>query len=266
MGVINITPDSFSDGGQAFERSLFEEKFLKLVSTVDCIDIGAESTAPKNSAISGNEEISRWREIALPFLKKYEGELILSVDTYKIETMEVIAKELSDRKNIKLSWNDVSGDLTGALNFLKSWPAISYVCSHNLAPKRELAARHMEYVQQDFSVEKYFIEKLEQWKKSGLSNELIFDPCFGFSKTAEQNNELIKLFPELVKLHGSWLVGISKKSFLRKVVGADAEQLHCLAIYTWMKEMKHSSKVMIRLHDPTVFKTAEYFLRELYPR
>lgn len=218
MGVINLTPDSFSDGKRAYSYPWWQDVF-------DIYDIGAESTAPFNQAITENEELDRLEKHLFPLKEKLRGK-VLSLDSYKINTMKVFLKEF---KGFSIILNDVSGKLEDQyLKILKDNPKVLFVLSHNLAPSRELTSNHMDYTQvESLNLKDYFLDKLLILKKESLSNRVIFDPCFGFSKTTQQNIKLLKNLPRLIRSFDSdipWLVGISRKRFLRESLEMDMRQ------------------------------------------
>lgn len=223
MGVMNITPDSFSDGGLFLETSHIKlqlENFKKL--GVHYLDIGAESTAPMNDAVSADVEWQRLEKV-LPILKEDSWAGAISLDTYKPQIATSFFKELLKHgyKDSQFVWNDVSGDWSVEVeNFLNDFSGASYVYCHNEAPKREEASSHMEYTK-ELSGEDIFQRVVEFFKEANLSQygeRVVLDPCFGFSKTYDQNWYLIRNFGELMgEFHQHRFVfGVSRKSFLRK--------------------------------------------------
>ncbi len=207
---MNVTPNSFSDGGEVTPQN-FPEKLARLKSA-DGVDVGAESTAPMNESVPWETEWERLK-VYLPLMKNYAG--TISIDTYHPETIEEVLRfYLEAGLTQDLIWNDVSGKFDHyARDFLSFSPNFSYVYCHNLAPKRELTGRHMDYVDPHLS-----LESLRDYFGGFKIPRIIFDPCFGFSKTYEQNWWLLENFGELQKIvgHDRWLLGISRKSFLRK--------------------------------------------------
>lgn len=270
--ILNITPDSFSDGGKISSPQDFIAKVKTLQeSGVTLFDIGAESTAPFNDPIDQDTEWSRWQE----FLNQQQvkdllsqPELILSVDTYK----PFIIKKVLDcfpQKNI--IWNDVSGCLDQeVLDLLKKYPNLKYVFCHNLAPSRELTSSHMDYLDDSIdeheflnNILSFFNEAFEQCASLGLEKQLIFDPCFGFSKTLDQNHTLIRELDFIVNKFPQnlpWLLGISRKSFLKALCldndpeffGRELAQQQI--ILYWLEKLR-SREVIIRLHDLRIFNT-----------
>jgi dihydropteroate synthase len=241
MGVMNITPDSFSDGG--------EYDLSRLSASVDAWDIGAESTAPKNSAITPEEEWARL-ESHLDLILKIP---LLSLDTYHPET---IFRMAGLRNN--LIWNDVSGKFDKHVEeFLSLDKSFQYVLCHNLAPSRELTGRHMDYVTGTT------LESLTEFFLKYKYPRVIFDPCLGFSKTYEENWNILGNMGELQKRvgHNRWLIGFSRKSFLRKKFDLNLEnrkeldRKHVEVLSEVLAEM--SGEVWVRTHRPELLSTSE---------
>jgi dihydropteroate synthase len=211
MGVMNVTPNSFSDGGSLLSLASFQNK-LSEFSDFEAIDIGAESTAPQNDSVSWETEWERLK-VYLPLLQNYPG--ALSFDTYHPETLEEILRFYQDHAMTQdLIWNDVSGKFDHfAKDFLSYAPNFHYVFCHNLAPSRELAGRHMDYVDDHLN-----LESLRDYFGGFKIPQVIFDPCLGFSKSYEQNWMIFENFGVLQQMvgHNRWLMGFSRKSFLRK--------------------------------------------------
>lgn len=213
MGVMNITPNSFSDGGNSKKISDFD--------AFDIIDVGAESTAPMNASIDFKEEWERL-EAVLPGLLSLSR---LSLDTYHPETIFKFAKRFKG----ELIWNDVSGKFDSDVeNFLKLDQRYQYVYCHNLAPLREQSGQHMNYFS-EYEGEA-FLEELARFFLPYKREQIIFDPCLGFSKTYEQNWCVLENFSRLQKMvdHTKWLIGFSRKSFLRKKFNLELNDLNSL--------------------------------------
>jgi dihydropteroate synthase len=215
MGVINITPNSFSDGGEFFSPETISKR-LQFLKQFDAIDIGAESTAPKNAGVSWQTEWERW-QMVLPLLKDITT--TISADTYHPETIFELLKYWQDHQlQSKLIWNDVSGKFDDAVkDFLKS--GHDYIFCHNLAPTRELTGQHMDYVAAEMDLQEYF--------RPHLHPQVILDPCLGFSKSYEQNWEIIENFGDIQRhiKHHRWLIGFSRKSFLRRKYSDDNNEV-----------------------------------------
>lgn len=265
MGVMNLTPDSFSDGKKNSSVSLFKNNLHELLKNgAEVIDLGAQSTAPFNKKVSSNEEWNRLKEYLI-FLKEFNHpNLKISIDSYYIDVFKFANNHFA--KN--LIFNDISGALDEELrDFLKSNPNVPYVFCHNLVGKRARSIEHMKHFSRikntDFlnSIIKYFSDGIEWFKRNNLKNPIILDPAFGFSKTHEQNILLLNDFSTVVQhfpIDYKWMVGISKKSFLRKIIQNslskksvfnNSEYLHR---YFLQEIIKINRKFIFRVHDPSI--------------
>lgn len=212
MGVMNFTPNSFSDGGELDSPEKIQKR-LAQYGDLDALDIGAESTAPMNAPISHETEWQRLQP-ALPLIKATKN---LSLDTYHPETVFKLY-EILKRPFI---WNDVSGKFDESVErFLSLDQGNWYVFSHNLAPERSLTGKHMNY-QTNAQNEDFLNEVADYFMPFKDRARIILDPCFGFSKSYEQNWYLLENFASLQKKvgHSDWMLGISRKAFLRKKIG-----------------------------------------------
>ncbi|MBL6990709.1 MAG: dihydropteroate synthase [Bacteriovoracaceae bacterium] len=280
MGVINITPDSFSDGGIFNTKAALKKQIDTFNDwTASIIDIGAESTAPFNDPITKEEEIERFKEIFIPVLNEYGKDLTnttISIDTYRAATFHYIYKQIKKiNPAIKLIWNDVSGVIDEQLKdmLLGSCPDVQYVFCHNLCPSSELASSHMDNPMDCdpksvvAALKDYFQKAQKQFDDWKIAHRIIFDPCFGFSKTVPQNLQLIKDLPSLLFSFDRkipWLLGISRKSFLKKSIikaspdssiQVQTEYLHTHILAAWTLKA-NGYNLIYRVHDPAVFYNA----------
>ncbi len=286
MGVMNVTPDSFSDGGSYNDPSRFYQRGRELLERrVPVLDIGAESTAPFNSKIGLQEEKDRLSPFIDPLLKLSKKYLfVLSLDSYRFETVFFFFDELL-RRNWQgaLLWNDISGVRDNSVfHFLKHFPEAEYVLNHNLVSVRERSSHHMEYLDESKDgvslLLESWVEDFRCFEGSGFLPRIWWDPGFGFSKTFSQNEDILSFFAEerqlkqhLPKGLNKFLLGISKKSFLRKRFQLDypesqnwsqnqlltaSEKVHAQWLIKWRKSLGGQGlkgKVLIRLHDPRTF-------------
>lgn len=278
MGVINLTPDSFSDGLFHQDPDNFQ-KTLEQFQSDDILDIGMESTAPTNNVISVDTEISRFNLHFVPHINSLliANLLNLSIDTYKIETIEYVLDILEDYP-FKIIWNDISGHLSpDVFRILKKYPNVSYVYCYNLAGEvgRDIGSGHLSFASEHLElldVENYFKKALLAFIQNAISTERVYlDMCFGFSKTFEQNIFLLENMDSLLKIHNKWVFGISKKSFLRKLVQIQSpgtsdlfegsEEIH-LSYLRRLSAQIINEEVLIRLHNPLIFRKA--FMSESY--
>ncbi len=269
MGVINRTPNSFSDGGSSLDQGFFENQltsFLKISTLIP--DIGFESTAPMNQAISAQEEWERFNSF-LEASKHFDFEdRLISFDTYKIENF-IKMKEafLRIHPNVQFILNDVSGVLDEGLERLitsHKHQSLAYIYTFTHIPSRENVQGHMNYVSESGDVLEEclnaFSAAVSFYKSHDPQATLILDPGFGFSKSYEQNWQLINSFESFSnRLHqrgifNPILIGLSKKSFLKKFTGStDHLVLEALQKEIIKKMMKTSShQLLFRVHDPSI--------------
>lgn len=261
-GVINVTPDSFSDGkelsGVNFRRKLTELK------DADLIDIGAESTAPFNKAITYQEEIRRLEKYCLPFLKEVPQGIQLSLDTYHVETIRwFIEKYQSDQ----LIWNDVSGRLDNSFKcVMKEYPRLHYIYSYTHIPDRSLTSRHMDFIENKLN----FKQRIDEIKDEVFFKRVILDPAFGFSKTKEQNFELLNKLSSLINSYSksAWMIGLSRKSFLRMAPYDDAkvketqtvlDGFQLLLLKELLDQIQSHTTIYLRSHDLRLLKSLELY-------
>jgi dihydropteroate synthase len=212
MGILNVTPDSFSDGGaHAMPSEAIEAALAMFDEGADIVDIGGESTRPgKRDPVSAQQEMDRVLPV-LEGIRSHRPESILSIDTYKSTTA---AAALKDGAEII---NDVSG--------LQWDRAMANVCAPagcgvvvmytRGRPEDWHALGPLEPNQVANQVKAELGDRLDQALQAGIQRErIILDPGFGFGKAAKQNYELLARMEDLSTLGRPLLVGVSRKSFL----------------------------------------------------
>ncbi len=263
MGVMNITPNSFSDGGELISPSIIRERFLSF-GPIDVLDVGAESTAPMNSSISWEEEWGRLR----PYLALLcEFRVPISIDTYHTDTIKMVTRTWKDDGiDLPLIWNDVSGKFDHDVEeFLALNKNFKYVYCHNLAPTRELTGKHMSFPW-TCGPESCVDELVAHFKKH-IHPQVIFDPTLGFSKSYEQNWYLLENMGRLQEKvgHDQWVVGYSRKSFLRKRLGIGQidfearerlDQYHTEILNKLLPKL--SGTVWVRTHRPELMSSLRF--------
>lgn len=205
VGILNITPDSFSDGGQFTEPAIALEQADKLFTDgAALVDVGAESTRPNATALSADEEWQRLEPILEKLLSKYPGQI--SLDTYHPETAE---KALESGKVII---NDVTGlnnpAMFSVITSHKADCIISHLRGTNIAEAHQ--GPLIDDIQQ---VIKDLRSKADQLQAAGLNRgQIILDPGIGFGKTERLNEQLIE-FAKYVQDY-KVMIGYSRKRFL----------------------------------------------------
>ncbi|QTN34326.1 dihydropteroate synthase [Akkermansiaceae bacterium] len=214
MGILNTTPDSFSDGGKFDAPSAALKHARKMISEgTAIIDIGGESTRPGALPVSADEEIRRTIPVIRAIRAEWDG--LISIDTTKAA---VAGEALAAGADII---NDVSG--------LTADPGMAAICAPTGCG---IVVMHMQGTPADMQdspsysdvvgeVRSFFQERLETLTALGIDPaRLCFDPGIGFGKTLEHNLALIRALPTLAPLGRPLLLGISRKSFLSKITAA----------------------------------------------
>jgi dihydropteroate synthase len=212
MGVLNVTPDSFSDGGVRFDPSRAVEDGLRMMSEgADILDVGGESTRPGAEGLDAHEELRRVLPVIEPLAR---GGAVVSVDTYKA----VVAREAVARGATII--NDVSGflfdpDLPGVV----AETGAAVVLMHNRGRSREMY-REATYTDVAAEVRRELEGAIARARDAGVSRDaIVLDPGLGFAKRAEHSYEILARLDVLQGLDRPILCGPSRKSFLTAAVG-----------------------------------------------
>jgi dihydropteroate synthase len=215
IGVVNVTPDSFSDGGEWFDPAAAITHGLDLLAEgADIIDIGGESTRPGASRPEVSEELRR----VLPVVR----ELAATGACVSIDTMRAAVAEPAISAGARLV-NDVSGGKADArLLRLVAESGVPYICMHWRGHSEDMQSK-ASYADVVTEVIDELRTQLDAATGAGVAlDKLIIDPGFGFAKTAEHNWELLQRLEEFDVLERPLLAGVSRKSFLgRLLAGAD---------------------------------------------
>jgi len=208
MGVLNVTPDSFSDGGKFFDAERAVEQAMEMERRgADLLDVGGESTRPGSAGISAQEELAR----VLPVLRALRGRLKIpvSIDTQKTEVAEAAL--------------DAGAQIINDIFGLKSDPRIAKVAARRRVPLILMHMRGEPRTMQAGGFARDVMQDVMQRlrksarvaRKSGVrKSQIILDPGIGFGKSFAQNYELLQELPQLAKLGYPLLVGTSRKGFL----------------------------------------------------
>lgn len=243
MGILNVTPDSFSDGGtHAGVAAALEHARRMIAEGAEIIDIGGESTRPGAAEVLMGEEIARTVPVIAALRKEWDGQI--SIDTMKAG---VAAAALDAGANIV---NDVSG-LTADPEMVRVCveSGCGVVVMHMQGDPRtmQVAPRYDDVVA---AVRAFFEERLSTLASAGMDPETIcFDPGIGFGKTVAHNLSLLRALQELGVGGRPLLLGVSRKSFIGRVLGSENladRSWPTVAITAWARE----AGVMIhRVHE-----------------
>src|SRR5882724_4605661 len=217
MGVLNVTPDSFSDGGKFLEPELaVEQAFVMAHAGADLLDVGGESTRPGSRETSAAEELDR----ILPVLEALRSRLKIPIS---VDTRRASVAELALRAGAELV-NDVSG--------LRSDPRIAEVAARHRVPLILMHMRGEPRTMQAGGFARDVMKDVKQGlrksvavaRKAGIGkSQIILDPGIGFGKSFAQNYELLQKLSQLAKLGYPLLVGTSRKGFLGATLVRDGK-------------------------------------------
>ena len=242
MGIVNVTPDSFSDGGQFDSVSAVVEHALRLVEEgADILDIGGESTRPGAAPVSLDEELRR----VVPVVRELarQTQTPISIDTSKAE----VARQCLEAGAAIV--NDISG-----LTFDADMPHVCRESSCGVivmhiqgTPQTMQADPHYDDVVAE--VCRHFSRRLEDLEAAGIARErIVLDPGIGFGKTAEHNLELLSHIADLHTLGRPVLIGHSRKRFLKKVLGREVEERNAGTLGVSIALAAQGTDIL-RIHD-----------------
>lgn len=216
MGIVNVTPDSFSDGGEYFDAESAIECGLRLAEAgADCLDVGGESTRPGAEPVSEAEEIRRTAPVVRELA--HATNTPISIDTTKAGVAEAAIDAGASIVN------DVSAFRTDPRMLgLLSATRVGAIAMHMRGTPKTMQSM-TDYDDLIADVLGLFRDTLERWESAGIDPQrLMFDPGIGFGKTVAQNLDLMAATPRLRELGRPILLGPSRKSFIGKILGIDS--------------------------------------------
>ncbi len=243
MGILNVTPDSFSDGGRHHDpaRALAHARRM-IAEGADILDIGGESTRPGSLPVTAAEEIARTIPVILALRREWDG--WISIDTMKTEVAEAALAAGADIVN------DVSG--------LRADPAMAGLCA---ASRCGVVVMHMQgmprtmqvapaYADVVAEVAAFFAERFDTLTAAGIGPEaLCFDPGIGFGKSLAHNLALLRALPTLAPAGRPILLGASRKSFIGKILGNDDLALRDWPTVAVTAHARGMGVMLHRVHD-----------------
>ncbi len=242
MGIMNITPDSFSDGGKFMDPQMAIDKSLEMKEEgADIIDVGAESSRPGSDPVSSQEELRRLLPVIRPLLKL--GHIPISVDTYKAEVARIMLAEGVD------IINDIS-----SFTFDQNMPEVlaqhdvPVIIMHTPGPPKTMQ-QNTKYRSLISDILLFLRQAIERGKKVGMEeSRFIVDPGIGFGKTGEQNLEIISLLSTFRSLGCPLMIGVSRKAFIGKILDLPPdERIEGTAAAVVFSIMNGAN--IIRVHD-----------------
>ncbi|OPY69539.1 MAG: Dihydropteroate synthase [Syntrophorhabdaceae bacterium PtaU1.Bin034] len=257
MGILNVTPDSFYDGGKFFSHDQAVDRAFRMIGEgVDIIDVGGESTRPYSEPTPLREELKRVVPVIEGIRKR--SAISVSIDTYKAEVAEAAIAAGADMINdiSALSFDARMAEVAAAAR-------VPVVMMHIKGTPRNMQVNPF-YNEVIGEIRDFFVERIAFAKGHGIDEEnIVIDPGIGFGKRLEDNLTIIKQLKRLGELGKPILVGTSMKSFIGKIMGTDditerAEgTLASVAISLW------NGADIVRVHDVAGTRKVVQFMQAL---
>jgi len=242
MGVLNVTPDSFSDGGNFFDTGRAIEKGRQMASEgAAVIDVGAESTRPGSTSVSADEQIKR----AVPVIKALSKSINIpiSIDTYNYE---VALAALEAGAGII---NDITALGDERMGKLAARYQVPVVLMHMQGTPATMQAEP-KYEDVTAQVKEFLLERAKRAQQFGIPKERIFiDPGIGFGKTLEHNLSLLKNIDKFAATSYRVLVGTSRKGFIGKITGKEKPAERVFGTAATVAICVAAGVSIVRVHD-----------------
>lgn len=254
MGIINVTPDSFSDGGQFFEKEKAIEHGLKLFNDgADILDIGGESTRPGSEPVDESEEINRVVPVIEGILK-HKPDAIISIDT----TKSFVAKAAIESGAMII--NDISA-MTFDKNMVKiaSEKKAAIILMHMQGTPQTMQ-QHPYYDDVILEIYDYLHQRIKFAEQNGV-DKIIIDPGIGFGKRVEDNYEILQRLNEFKGLQKPIAIGVSRKSFLGKSLDLEIGNRKEATLAAETLAIKNGAN-LIRTHEVAQTVTASKFIKQ----
>ena len=257
MGILNVTPDSFFDGGNFFSPERAIDHAMEMAEGgADIIDVGGESTRPGSEPTSLEEELDR----VLPVIEgiRKHSSIPLSIDTYKAAVARAAVAHGVDWVNdiSALSFDEGMAETVAA-------SGVPVVMQHIKGTPRDMQ-KNPSYGDVTGEIRDFFVERIAYARKCGIDeDDIIIDPGIGFGKRLQDNLTIIRELGRLKRLGRPILIGTSNKSFIGRILGTDvlAERaegsLASVAISLW------NGADMVRVHDVAATRRVVAFMKAL---
>jgi dihydropteroate synthase len=241
-GVLNVTPDSFSDGGKYFDKQAAVDRALEMVEQgAEVIDVGGESTRPNAQLVEESEELRR----VIPVIEELATRLNVPVS---VDTMKPAVAQAAIKAGASII-NDVGANRDDAAMWrVAAKSGAGYVAMHMQGTPQTMQAKPV-YRDVVDEVREFLVERLQRSREAGLAaDQVVLDVGIGFGKTVEHNLQLLAAVESFTKLGRPLLLGISRKSFLGRVQGEmESERLSGALAGTALA--RAAGAQMFRTHD-----------------
>ena len=257
MGILNVTPDSFSDGGKFFRKNKAIEHGINLIENgANIIDIGGESSRPGSLPITTDEELKRVIPV-ISSLRKIFPEIIISIDTYKAD---VAKKAIEVGADIVNDISAMRGDLKMVEVVSKS--KVPIILMH-MRGKPANMQNNTNYNNIIDHILNFFKKQIEIAKSSNVSDwQIILDPGIGFGKNVEDNFKLLKNLDIFCSLGYPVLIGTSRKSFLGKTLSSSNDNLLEGTISSCLYSIFKGARIL-RVHDVREIKKSLIIIEKI---
>lgn len=247
MGIVNVTPDSFSDGGQLHDTQAAVAHALKLSEQgADILDVGGESTRPGATAVPVDEEIGR----VVPVIEVLVREgCVVSVDTRRPEVMRAALAAGATMVN------DVAAlRAPGAMEAVAASGVA--VCLMHMRGDPQSMQQSPHYADVVDEVKQFLRARVQVCEAAGIARErLVIDPGFGFGKTLQHNLALLKHLGELAELDLPILAGLSRKSMLGTLTGRAVDEREFAGVAAHLMAVTHGAR-LVRVHNVVAMRDA----------
>lgn len=242
MGILNVTPDSFYTGSRKQTEKDIDERITAILEEGgSIIDVGAYSSRPEAKDVSAEEEMQRLVPV-LSRLRNDYPEVTVSVDTFRAGIARRAVEEFGVAIINDISGGELDADMFSTIARLQ----VPYILMHMRGTPQTMQ-QHTDYHDMMEEIMLYFAEKVHTLQLMGV-NDIILDPGFGFSKTVEQNYELMRALPEFAIFERPLLVGISRKAMIYRLLnGYPEESLNGTSVLNTYASLNGAD--ILRVHD-----------------
>lgn len=242
MGIVNVTPDSFSDGGQFLNTTAALSHAMQLLDDgATILDIGGESTRPGAPDVSLEDELKR----VIPIIKaiREQSDCVISIDTSKAEVMRQAIEAGADIVNDVRALQE-----PGAIDVVAQFPEVAVCLMHMQGQPRSMQhAPH--YNDLAGEINDFFSQRIAACEAAGIKqSQLILDPGFGFGKTLKHNYQILAQFNDYAKLGLPLLAGLSRKSMIGKLLNRDTDDRLAGSLAGALIAAQNGAHI-IRVHD-----------------
>ena len=242
MGIVNVTPDSFSDGGQFFNTTAALNHAMQLLDEgATILDIGGESTRPGAPDVSLEDELQR----VIPLIKaiREQSDCVISIDTSKSEVMRQAIEAGADIVNDVRALQE-----PGALEVVAQYPDV-VVCLMHMQGQPRSMQNDPHYNDLASEINDFFNQRIAACETAGIrQSQLILDPGFGFGKTLKHNYQILSQFNDFAQFGLPLLAGLSRKSMIGNLLDRDTENRLAGSLAGALIAAQNGAHI-IRVHD-----------------